>query len=98
MRYESNPKHSEPWQQGARGTLCPKEIDQATARRLLMESELDGSKRYAVHEGRAYCAQQHGEDVWHGYPVGWRKVPEGVWRKWLKEERVSRGDRRKYWD
>lgn len=76
MRYESNPKHGEPWQQGARGTLCPKEIDQATARRLLMESELEGSKRYAVHEGRAYCAQQHGEDVWHGYPVGWRKVPE----------------------
>ena len=98
MRYESNPKHGEPWQQGARGTLCPKEIDQATARRLLMESELDGSKRYAVHEGRAYCAQQHGEDVWHGYPVGWRKVPEKLRLRWQKEGRVDKRDRDQYWD
>ena len=98
MRYESNPKHSEPWQQGARGTLCPKEIDQATAQRLLMASELDGSKRYAVHQGRAYCAQQHDKDGWHGYPVGWRKVPESMWRKWLNEGRVDKSDIRKYRD
>ena len=40
MRYESNPKHKEPWQRGRRGTLCPSDIDQAIARQLLEGSEL----------------------------------------------------------
>ena len=43
---------------------------------LLNASETDGAKRYAVHEGKAYCAQEDGRGAWHGYPVGWVDVPE----------------------
>ncbi len=98
MRYESNPKHDEPWQRGGRGSLCPRDIGQRIAERLLADSELVGSKRYAVHEGRAYCAQQHGTDVWHGYPIGWSKVPASLRFKWQKEGRVHRKDTKRYWD
>ena len=96
MRYESNQKHSEPWQRGRRGSLCPKEV-QDFALQLLKNSEPDGDKRYAVHRGRAYCAQQQHEGVWHGYPVGWVEVPEYIRRKWLRSRHVSRREIRRHW-
>ena len=98
MRYESNPKHKQPWQRGRSGSLCPETVDLETARRLLSDSVPVDGKRYAVHEGRAYCAQKHGADTWHGYPVGWREVPESLRRTWLREERLRRRDVRKHWD
>lgn len=98
MRYESSLQHKEPWQRGRRGALCPKEIDAASAQQLLADSGADGDVRYAVHEGRAYSARQHGPDVWHGYPVGWIGVPERIRRKWLDEQRVRRRDIRTHWD
>ena len=98
MRYESNPKHKIPWQTGRRGSQCPKTVDLETARRLLSESEPEGDKRYTVHEGRAYCAQRHGADTWHGHPVGWEEVPEKLRRKWLDDGRLQRGDIKKHWD
>ena len=76
VHYEGNAKHRDPWQPGRRGSLCPNHLDQAIVQQLLEESELVGNRRYAVYEGRAYCAQQHGDDRWHGYPVGWVRVPE----------------------
>ena len=85
--YESNPKHKEPWQPGARGSFCPVALH-PLAQKLLDESELMNNKRYAVHEGKAYCAQEHAEDRWHGYPVLWREVPEVTKRKWLNEEKI----------
>ena len=97
MRYESNPKHKDPRQPGCRGTLCPKEVDLSIARQLLEGSELEGGKRYAVHEGRAYCAQQHRPDLWHGYPIGWEDVPEHLRRRWLREGRVRRRDIKRHW-
>ena len=97
MRYESNRKHKEPWQPGRRGTLCPRDVDQELAERLLADSEREGGKRYATHEGRAYCAQQHEADVWHGYPVGWREVPAKLRLAWQKEKRVRRKDIKRYW-
>ena len=98
VRYESNLKHKEPWQRGRRGSLCPNNIDLTIAGRLLTDSERMGSKRYAVHEGRAYCAQEGEAGVWHGYPVGWREVPEKLRRKWQKEGCVRRGDVKRYWE
>ena len=97
VRYESNPKHNDPRQSGRRGTLCPRDVDLTVAERLLEESELSDNARYAVHEGRAYCARQHGNDVWHGYPIGWEEVPESLRRRWLKEKRVQRRDINRYW-
>ena len=98
MRYECSRKHKQPWQRGRRGSLCPESIDLATARVLLSGSEPVGNKRYATHEGKAYCAQEHGADVWHGYPVGWVDVPESLRRTWLKQMRLKRRDVKKHWN
>ena len=96
MRYESNRKHSDPWQRGRRGSLCPKEV-RGLALELLRNSEPDGDKRYAVHQGRAYCAQHDHEGVWHGYPVGWVEVPEYIRRSLQRRRQVSRREIRTYW-
>ena len=97
MRYESNPKHRQPWQRGRRGSLCPETVGLKAARGLLSASEPVGDKRYAVHEGRAYCAQEHGAGAWHGYPVGWREVPESLRRMWLAQGCLRKQDVRKHW-
>ena len=98
MRYESSLKHKDPWQRGRRGALCPKGIDAASAQQMLAGSELSDDTRYAVREGKAYCARQHAPDAWHGYPVGWIRVPERLRRRWLDEQRVRRRDIRAHWD
>ena len=98
MRYECNPKHKQPWQRGRPGSLCPESMDLATAQALLSASEPVGGKRYAVHEGRAYCAQRHGDDSWHGYPVGWREIPKSLRRTWLAQKRLQRRDVKKHWN
>ena len=98
MRYESNPKHSDPWQRGRRGARCPRNIDVERAQQLLSSSEVFGNKRYAVSEGQAFCAQQHGCDVWHGYPVGWVAVPVAIRKQWLDAGRVRRRDIQRNWN
>lgn len=97
MRYESNPKHSEPWQRGRRGTLCPREV-RPMAQTLLDASEKVGSKRYATHNGVAYCAQGNPADVWHGYPVGWKHVPNELRRAWQRSRQVTHRDISRHWD
>ena len=98
MRYEGSPKHKEPWQRGRRGSLCPPGIDGKTARELLLNSEPAHGRRYALHEGRAYCARHHGSGLWHGYPVGWVEVPENLRRKWLAAGRLKRRDVKAFWN
>ena len=97
LRCDRNQKHSEPWQRGRRGSQCPREV-RGLATDLLNDSEIDGNKRYACYQGRAYCAQQPREGLWHGYPVGWVDVPERFRRKWRKIGKVSRRDIQRYWD
>ena len=92
MRYESNPKHSDPWQRGRRGARCPSHIDAERAQQMLSSSEISGNKRYAVFEGRAFCAQQHACDLWHGYPIGWAAVPVDIRKQWLDAGCVRRRD------
>ena len=89
MKYEPNPKHKEPWQRGRKGSLCP-DMPKDLARELLKGSVAHGRKRYACHEGRAYCAQCHGGDCWHGYPVAWREVPPDIVKAWIDEHKVTR--------
>ena len=100
MRYdaESNVKHREPWQRGRRGSLCPKDIDERTAQGMLQGSDVVGTKRYAVRDGRAYCAQEHRPGLWHGYPLGWAAVPFQLRQKWKSEGLVRRRDIRRNWD
>jgi hypothetical protein len=95
MKYEGNPKHKEPWQRGQKGSLCDKEVH-PLAEKLLKESCLVGQARYAVHNGKAYCAREHAKDCWHGYPVGWVEVPSKLKRRWVKEKRVTKRELDKY--
>lgn len=97
MRYESNPKHSEPWQRGRRGTLCPPDV-RPLAQELLDASVMVGTKRYATHRGMAYCAQGNQADVWHGYPIGWKYVPYELRRDWRRNREVTGRDIRRHWD
>jgi len=95
--YESNPKHSEPWQTGKRGSLCEAEA-RPLAPALLSGSVLWEGKRYAVHDGRAYCAQEHLPNRWHGYPIGWRDVPAKLRTQWVKEGRVKKRQLDLFWN
>ena len=95
--YESNPKHSEPWQTGKKGSLCEAEI-RPMAPALLEASVLWEGRRYAVHEGRAYRADEHLPNRWHGYPVGWMEVPAKLARQWIRQGILRNHDRKKYWE
>ncbi len=69
MRYEPNPKHKEPWQRGARGSLCRPD---ASGRALLAASEPDpdhAGKRFATDCRHAYCGHEQSPGRWHGFPV-----------------------------
>jgi len=71
--------------------------------RSLAQSLLDDSvwvdqKRYAFHEGKAYCAQEHGPDRWHGYPVGWKEVLPTLVQQWTKAGLIKRRDIQQYWE
>lgn len=97
LRYEPNPKHKEPWQRGARGSLCPRDADGPA---LLVISEVDPNhpgKRYATDGHRAYCGHEHSPDCWHGFPVEWRKVPAELRSAWLADGRVSKRSIRELW-
>ena len=99
LRYVPNPKHKEPWQRGRKGSPCPREINQEQAQQLLNESVLVDQKRYAVHEGRPYCAQDDSIGGWHGYPIGWKEVPAKLRTTWVnRERRIKKRDIDRYWD
>lgn len=98
MHYEPNAKPKEPWQRGRRGSLCPTDVDLERAHQLLESSELVDGSRYAVHDGRAYCAQGDDTHGWHGYPIGWKDTPETLRWKWLRAGRLRRTDIRRHWD
>lgn len=96
LRYESNPKHKEPWQPGRKGSLCEAEVH-SLAHRLLKQSILwDNGKRYAVYNGMAYCAQENAGQ-WHGYPVGWREVPPRLALQMRRQGLVSKRQLDRYW-
>ena len=98
--YEGNQKHKAPWQPGRKGPLCPPDVGIDRARELLHASVVDGKKRYSADKGRAFCAQQHDatKNRWHGYPVGWKEVPEVLRNRWIDNGRVRRQSVRRYWD
>ena len=77
-RYDTSSykKHKRPkgW-----GSLCPDEIDQDAAQRLLDSGvELDGAI-YNVEGELCFRAFQHDEhgihDLWHGHPIPWSRLP-----------------------
>jgi len=97
LLYESNRKHKEPWQRGARGSICPSDADGPA---LLAASVVDPAcpgKRYATDGHRAYCAHEHSPGRWHGFPVQWRDVPPKIRRAWLADNRVGKRDIKDFW-
>lgn len=92
-----NPKHKEPWQRGRRGSLCGP-VHAELARQLFESSVLVNEKRYATHDGRAYCAKGNEADIWHGWLVGWKEVPEPLRRQWVGEGIVKRRAVMRFWD
>lgn len=95
--YEPNPKHKEPWQRGAKGSLCPIGVDAST---LLAASVIDPKhpgKRFATDGNRAYCGQEHRPGRWHGYPVQWREVPATIRKDWVDSGKVSKRDLKEHW-
>ena len=96
-RYEGSPKHKHPWQHGRRGSLCPQEITPEVAQALLEESQVDGTTRYATHEGLAFCAREHQPGRWHGYPVRWHEVPPPLRRVWQETGLVTKSQIRSNW-
>jgi hypothetical protein len=97
MQYKSNPKHSDPWQRGKKGSLCEPKV-RPLAEHLLEGSVVVGDRRYAVHEGKAYCGQEESADVWHGYPVGWIEVPAKLVHQWVNEGKLLKRDVKRYWE
>ena len=95
--YESNPKHRDPWQPGRKGSICDADV-RPHAEALLAESELDGERRFAVFNGKAYCAQEHRPGTWHGYPVGWSEVPPRLCRVWRQQNKVSKRQLKLNWE
>lgn len=48
-------------------------------------------------DGQAYRAHEHGADIWHGHPVGWREVPPAIRRDWLLSKLVAKKDINRNW-
>jgi hypothetical protein len=97
LNYESNPKHKEPWQPGKKGSLCAAAVRPLASNLLLTSVLWEDDKRYAVHDGRAYCAQEHLSNRWHGYPIGWRDVPPKLRMRFLKEGRMKKREIDRFW-
>ncbi len=96
LRYRSTEKHSQPWQPGRKGSLCPSEIDVLKVGELLDQSIEFDNRRFAAYQGKSFVGQCSG-GVWHGYPVGWVEVPEPVRREFVASGTVRRSDQRKHW-
>jgi hypothetical protein len=103
LAYEGNPRHRDPWQQGARGSRCPKG---ANGPDLLSQSVPDpknSRRRFATDGADAFQAKPtnttnaEGDEVWHGFPVNWNMVPIPIRRQWITENvitpRVLKGGR-----
>jgi hypothetical protein len=101
VQYEPNPNHKAPWQAGRKGSLCPRDLAEDARDRLLAASQVDptgGKGRYATDGRRAFCAYPHDGDKWHGFPVGWKEVPEALRREWKGAGLVKQTDIRRFWE
>jgi hypothetical protein len=97
LRYEPNAKHKEPWQRGARGSLCPPDVDAAALLEASVADPKHPGKRFATDGRRAYCGHEHAPGVWHGFPVEWRRVPATIRNDWLAGNRVRKRDVKELW-
>ena len=85
---------------------------ETVAQELLDESQVEGPARastnsgsalpseelprYATRKGIAFKAVLSNDGTWHGYPVPWDQVPQGLKERWIREQKVFRRDILKY--
>jgi hypothetical protein len=98
MIYQGSDKHKKPWQPGRKGSLCPPDLDMDQAQSLLLNSDLEGEKRYACRDGQAFCAKEHLPGTWHGWPVGWSEVPQKIRNRFERAGKVKRRDIQRNWN
>jgi hypothetical protein len=94
IRYVGSPKHKRGPRRGRRGSLCPADIDDALAQKLLESGVSSGGerdKRFCTDGERAFCAHCHdsSRNEWHGFPVGWHEVPPTIRRGWLQDGTIK---------
>lgn len=96
--YMGNPRHKQPWQPGARGTMCPSDVDGVALFAAATADPTKPGKRYNTDGRTAYCAHPDTKNptdpeqtiTWHGFPVSWREVPISVQRQWVAEGRLRK--------
>jgi hypothetical protein len=76
--------------------MCKKETI-AQAQDLLNESVINGKQRFATGGERAFKGAEHSPSQWHGWPVGWKEVPDALRHQWIQEDRVKRASLKRYW-
>ena len=76
-------------------TPCSHPWERTRAHATLVESILEGGRRYATGEGIAFVAVPSGDGTWHGYPVPWQDVPRNVRDTFVNENRVTRRQTRR---
>jgi len=78
------------------GSLCL-ETDIARAQTLLDTSLPDKKHRYATDGERAFAGMEHAPNEWHGWPIGWKEVPEPLRRQWEHAGTVKRRHFARHW-
>jgi len=80
-----------------RELLCQRSFVMATRQGMSFQPRIF-EVIHAFYAGKAYCAQEHCPDCWHGYPVGWKEVPPALRQQWTKAGLVKRRDIQQYWE
>ena len=52
-------------------------------------------RRYATRNGTAFVAVNSNDGTWHGYPIPWHDVPDGIRRNFVDQGTVARRDIRR---
>ncbi len=89
LRYVPSPKHKSKPSRGVKGSICPKDVDLATAQSLLDASVPDGRKRWSTDGERFFVAHSDGVGGWHGWPEPIERVPSKILRSWQASWRLS---------
>jgi hypothetical protein len=90
--YRPHPKHKRQPARGKKGSLCPRGVDGQSLLALSYLARSKRRRRWATHDGHAYCAMDDNAGAWHGYPVPITDVPVPVWRDWLRTGKIRTRD------
>jgi hypothetical protein len=88
--YVPSDKHKSIPTGGVKGTICPPGVD---AQALLDASETHPSrpgKRFSTDGEHCYAAHEDARGGWHGWPCTRQEVPEQLWRRWIRDGKLTR--------